>query len=207
MYICLCACMYLIENKTKYLLLYWKLEFKNVFQRTVERHFICTEWYMYKWKILNSCIRTSGNISRDGERKASALFSQLASLVDRCRVEWKTYLKGSTLSIKKIAWDFQRSVSFHGSCPEKAKKDSILCAKNFKDRLWILFCNCSPCLSTVLVQHPQRIKKYVILKNEFYFRPNLFDFLAVLHGKPVQQLHLYARKVDGNGARGCSSMR
>ena len=128
------------------------------------------------------------------------IFSQLASLVDRCRVEWKTHLKRSTLSIKKIAWDFQRSVSFHGSCPEEAKKGQhFMCKKfqrysmNFILQLQSLSVN-SPCPPSTT------IKKYVILKNEFYFRPNLFAFLAVLHGKPVQQLHLYARKVDDNGA-------
>ena len=128
-YICLFACMYLIENKTKYLLLYWNLEFKNVFQRTVERHFICTEWYMYKWKILNSCIRTSGNISRDGERKASALFSQLASLVDRCRVEWKTYLKGSTLSIKKMPGTFKGQFPFTEVVLRKQKRTAFYVQK------------------------------------------------------------------------------
>ena len=82
-------------------------------------------------------------------RKASALFSQLASPVNRCRVEWKSRLKGSTLSIKEIDWEFQRSVSFHASCPEKAKKGQhFMCKKKkIKDRLWILFCNCHNILS------------------------------------------------------------
>ena len=49
--------------------------------------------------ILYSCIRTSENVTRL-PTESKCFFSQLASPVDRCRVEWKTHLKGPTLSIK-----------------------------------------------------------------------------------------------------------
>ena len=69
--------------------------------------------------------------SRDGQRKASALFSQLASPVDRCRVEWKTYLKWPTLSIKKLPGTFKGQFPFTEVARRKQRKGSILCAKNF----------------------------------------------------------------------------
>ena len=117
-------------------------------------------------------------------RKASALFSQLASPVNRCRVEWKSRLKGSTLSIKKIAWDFQRSVSFHGSCLEKAKKGQhFMCKKKTKSKIV-----CEFYFATAITFYLPRMSK------------SSSPFLSFQHRRPAQPLHLYACKVDDNGA-------
>ena len=85
---------------------------------------------MYTW----FCIHASELLrtSRDGQRKASALFSQLASPVDRCRVEWKSRLKGSTLSIKKLTGTFKGQFPFTQVARRKQRKGSILCAKKKK---------------------------------------------------------------------------
>ena len=131
--------------------------------------------------ILYSCIRTSENITGWPTEGKCTFFS--IGIPCRALQSWmKISFKGINLSIKKLPGTFKGQFPLTEVARRKQRKGSILCAKKKNQRSSVKY----------ILQLP--------LHFICWGRPNLLTFLAFQHGRPTQPLHLYACKVDDNGA-------